>query len=217
MKRATRFLLFIAVLAGSLLALTGTPRDPWLWAYIGAWVVAFVGLVSSADDDLMRERFHPPEAGADKIALRVIRALAFATMIVGALDVGRWHLTPTIAAPLRIAGLLGMIAGCALIAASMRANRFFSAVVRIQRDRGHRVISSGPYARIRHPGYAGMIFGVPLSALALGSWLGVGLALTYAALIVRRVAFEDGFLQRNLEGYREYASIVRYRLVPGAW
>jgi protein-S-isoprenylcysteine O-methyltransferase Ste14 len=62
-----------------------------------------------------------------------------------------------------------------------------------------------------------MIFGVPLSALALGSWLGVGLALTYAALIVRRVAFEDGFLQRNLEGYREYASIVRYRLVPGAW
>lgn len=217
MKRLSRFLLFVVVLSGSLVALTGTPRDPWLWAYIGAWIVAFIGLVASADDDLMRERFHPPEASADQTALRFIRFIALATMIVGALDVGRWHLAPAVPSPLRIAGLAGMIAGCALIAASMRANRFFSAVVRVQRDRGHRVVSSGPYARIRHPGYAGMIFGVPLSALALGSWLGVGLALTYAALIVRRVAFEDGFLQRNLEGYREYASMVRYRLVPGAW
>ena len=55
----------------------------------------------------------------------------------------------------------------------MIANRFFSAVVRIQGERGHRVIDQGPYAFIRHPGYAGMILSVPCSGLALGSWLGV--------------------------------------------
>jgi protein-S-isoprenylcysteine O-methyltransferase Ste14 len=110
-----------------------------------------------------------------------------------------------------------MIGFAALLIAAMRTNRFFSAVVRIQQERGHQVISSGPYSLIRHPGYAGMITAIPFSALALGSWLGVALAVAYAALIVRRVVFEDAFLQRNLPGYRDYATRVRYRLIPGAW
>jgi protein-S-isoprenylcysteine O-methyltransferase Ste14 len=79
------------------------------------------------------------------------------------------------------------------------------------------VVDTGPYAVIRHPGYAGMIAGVPLSGLALGSWIGFSLALLYSALIVRRVLFEDAFLQRNLRGYVEYTRRVTGRLIPGTW
>ncbi|HXG56734.1 MAG TPA: isoprenylcysteine carboxylmethyltransferase family protein, partial [Vicinamibacterales bacterium] len=93
----------------------------------------------------------------------------------------------------------------------------FSSVVRIQEDRGHRLVDTGPYALIRHPGYAGMIPSIPLGALALGSWLAFVVALAYSLLILRRVRFEDGFLQRNLAGYEAYTHRVRYRLVPGVW
>ena len=95
------------------------------------------------------------------------------------------------------------------------SNRFFSSVVRIQKERGHRVVDTGPYARVRHPGYAGMILMAPFSGLALGSWISVAIALVYSALILRRVVFEDTFLRQNLEGYDAYTRRVRYRLVPG--
>ena len=199
-----------------LMTIAGTWTDPWLWAYMGVW--ATIGLVAflSVDDDLVRERFHPPDAGADRVPLIIIRLAALAFLVLGALDVGRWHFAP-VAPPLRIIGLIGMAAASSLIVRSMRANRFFSAVVRVQRDRGHRVVSSGPYARIRHPGYAGMILAIPCGGLALGSWISVTIALLCAGMLVRRVIFEDRFLQTNLEGYREYAMTVKSRLVPGAW
>ena len=85
-----------------------------------------------------------------------------------------------------------------MILRSMRANRFFSSVVRIQTDRGHRVVDRGPYATIRHPGYLGMLVSIPCSGLALGSWFSFVLALMFAALILRRVMFEDAFLAVNL-------------------
>jgi protein-S-isoprenylcysteine O-methyltransferase Ste14 len=110
-----------------------------------------------------------------------------------------------------------MLASCVLILASMRANQFFSPVVRIQSERGHRVVASGPYASIRHPGYLGMVLALPLSGLALDSWLSAAIGVLYSGLIVRRVVFEDAFLRTNLDGYAEYAARVRYRLIPGAW
>ena len=102
-----------------------------------------------------------------------------------------------------------------LIVRAMLANRFFSAVVRIQDDRGHHVVDRGPYSIVRHPGYAGMIVFAPLSGLALGSWLSVAVAFVYSALVARRVLFEDRFLRTNLDGYQAYTERVRYRLVPG--
>jgi protein-S-isoprenylcysteine O-methyltransferase Ste14 len=187
-----------------------------MWLYVGAWSAIGLGALSAIDEDLAQERFHPPEPGADRLPLRAVRIVGVAHLIVGALDTGHWHLAP-VASSLRLVGLVAMTGFAALIIAAMRTNRFFSAVVRIQQERGHQVISSGPYSLIRHPGYAGMITAIPFSALALGSWLGVALAVAYAALIVRRVVFEDAFLQRNLPGYRDYATRVRYRLIPGAW
>ena len=99
----------------------------------------------------------------------------------------------------------------------MITNRYFSIAVRIQTDRGHRLVSSGPYRIVRHPGYLGMLFACPASVLALGSWLALVPALLYAVLIVRRAAIEDRYLQAELDGYAQFASRVRYRLIPGVW
>ena len=211
-----RWLGFSVVLAAVIFALSGRWTDPWLWTYVAVLSAAGLYATFSLDEDLARERFRPPEAGADRTALKIIRLVALSHLVVGSLDVGRWHIT-RVPDGLRLVGLAGMIFGLALVFHAMTTNRFFSAVVRIQRDRGHHVVDRGPYAIVRHPGYVGMITGIPFGALVLGSWMGVALALTYAVLVLRRVVVEDAFLRTNLAGYDGYASRVRYRLVPGVW
>ena len=216
LRRLRRVALGILIPSLTLLAVSGRWQDAWLWAFIAIWAAAVTYGLLIIDDDLAKERFRPPTRGADSSALRIIRLLAVGQLIVGALDIGHWHLT-AVPSWLRVVGLIGMAGGFALVFHSMAANRFFSAVVRIQNDRGHTVVDRGPYAVIRHPGYAGMITSVPLSALAIGSWIGVALAVLYSALIFRRVFFEDAFLRSNLAGYADYAHRVPYRLVPGLW
>ena len=215
-KRLLRWLLITASITTVIFGLAGRWSDPWLWAYVS--VFSGAGLYASVrlTDDLARERFKPAEPGADRGWLKAIRLIALAHVVVGALDVGRWHLT-SVPAPLRLVGLIVMIFSVALVFRSMIVNQFFSPVVRIQRERGHKVIDVGPYGVIRHPGYAGMIPAIPASALVLGSWLGVALAVGYSLLMLRRVVFEDAFLRSHLDGYLEYASRVQYRLVPGLW
>jgi protein-S-isoprenylcysteine O-methyltransferase Ste14 len=199
---------------GGLIMAIGGWTDPWLWAYIAAWIALSLYPLFRLDDDLARERFRPPEPGADRLSLRMVRLIALAHVIAGALDAGRLHLT-SVPAPLRVAGFALMAVSTLLVFHSMFSNRFFSPVVRIQNERGHHVVTGGPYAVVRHPGYAGMILMAPASGLALGSWIGVAIALVYSGLILRRVFFEDAFLRTNLEGYESYAQTVRYRLVPG--
>jgi protein-S-isoprenylcysteine O-methyltransferase Ste14 len=201
-------------MAVAVLGVSGQWTDLWMWAYIGVWALVSGYALASLDEDLARERFHPPESSADSRALGLIRAIAVAHIIAGALDTGRWHWT-SVSPELRLTGLVGMACAGLLVFRAMLSNRFFSAVVRIQRDRGHRVVDEGPYSRVRHPGYAGMMVVAPMSGLALGSWISVGLALVYSGLILRRVFFEDAFLRSNLDGYEAYAQRVRYRLVPG--
>jgi protein-S-isoprenylcysteine O-methyltransferase Ste14 len=213
-RRLGRWAAGLGVITGGVLLVSGLWTDPWMLSYVVVWGLVSLYALMSLDEDLARERFHPPESSADHIALHVIRAVALAHLIVGALDTGRLHWT-SVPSELRLIGLAGMACSGLLVFRAMLSNRFFSAVVRIQTDRGHRVVDGGPYAKVRHPGYAGMIVVVPMSGLALGSWISVGFALVYSALILRRVFFEDAFLQRNLEGYASYAERVRYRLVPG--
>jgi protein-S-isoprenylcysteine O-methyltransferase Ste14 len=113
--------------------------------------------------------------------------------------------------------MIGSLTAYMFVFRAMLTNRFFSAVIRIQDDRGHRVVDQGPYSLIRHPGYLGMIVGVPLMPIAIGSWWGFAAASVYALLIFNRVRVEDQFLQRNLPGYVEYTTRVPSRLVPGVW
>jgi len=216
-KRLKRWILSTLLVASLVFLLAGTWRDPWLWAYVGVWTVSAAYALLSLDEDLAKERFRPPTAGADRIAVTFIRIAALAHIIVGALDTGRWHLTGPVPTGIRLAALVGMAAGLGTFYRAMHENRFFSAVVRIQSDRGHQVISSGPYGIVRHPGYAGLILVPPFSGLALGSWIAVAVGLVMSVLVVRRVLFEDSFLRKYLEGYTAYAQRVPHRLIPGVW
>ena len=215
-KRLTGWGLAITGLGVLVFTLAGSWYDPWLWAYLAMWAgMTFYG-VAGIDDDLARERFRPPEKSADAVALMFVRILAVGHLVVGALDSGRWHVAPVPAA-LRAFSLVAMPLTFGMFFRAMHENRYFSAVVRIQRDRAHRVVDSGPYSIVRHPGYLGMMLGMPFSGLALGSFLAAGIGLVLSLLFVRRVMFEDAFLRRNLEGYAEYAGRVRHRLVPRVW
>ena len=164
----TRWVMFTVILGGLVLALSNGWRDAWMWGYVCVISASALYAIASVTRDLMRERVRPPSRGEDAGALAVIRLLGFGHLVVGALDSGRWHLLPAVPSTLRAAALAIMAAAFLFIFRAMRENQFFSAVVRIQTDRGHRVIDSGPYSVVRHPGYAGMAVGIPASALALG-------------------------------------------------
>ena len=215
-KRLKRWLLASGIVGVAVFTLAGTWRDPWLWAYTGVWSIAAGYALFSIDEDLARERFNPPNAGADGLALNFVRVVALAHLIVGALDSGRWHLTP-VSSGLRAFSLAAMAATFGMFYRAMHENRFFSSVVRVQNERGHHVIDSGPYSIVRHPGYAGLLLATPFSGLALGSWIAAAIGLVMSAMILRRVMFEDAFLQRNLDGYTAYTDRVRHRLIPGVW
>ena len=206
-----------SLIATLVFVLAGTWRDPWLWAYVSVWsataAYAFLGI----DDDLARERFRPPTASADRVGLAFIRLVALTHIVVGALDTGRWHLTAPVPPIVRALALAAMAAGLTMFYRAMRENQFFSAVVRIQDDRGHRVVDTGPYSIVRHPGYAGLLVVPPVSGLALGSWLAVAVGAIMSALVVRRVLFEDAFLRQHLTGYGAYAERVPHRLIPRVW
>ena len=214
MKLIGRWLV-TTTLACGLLLLLGDWRDPLLWIYAALFSAVGLYAMTQMGEDLARERFTPPSSGADRLSLRTVRLVALAHVVAGALDsrYGWTHIPDA----LRIVGLAGFGASFLLIVHAMKANRFFSSVVRIQSERGHHVVESGPYRIVRHPGYAAMIPLVPFSGLALGSWIAFALAFAYSWLILRRVRFEDGFLHANLAGYAQYAARVRYRLVPGVW
>ena len=100
---------------------------------------------------------------------------------------------------------------------AMIVNPFFSPVIGIQSERGHHVITRGPYRWLRHPGYLAMIIAILASALAIGSWLALIPAAGFCAVIVRRSRVEDEFLKGNLAGYIDYMQRVRGSLLPAVY
>jgi protein-S-isoprenylcysteine O-methyltransferase Ste14 len=216
LTKTRRWMLFSVVFGGGLLGLSGEWTSALLWTYLAGVSAVFFYALISLDPELAKERFHPPTRGADGPMLRWVRITAIATLLVAPLD-RRFHWSAPVPDTLRIVAIVGSLVAFLFVFRAMLTNRFFSVVIRIQDDRGHRVVDHGPYAVIRHPGYAGMIAGVPLMAIALGSWWGFAVAILYALLIANRVVVEDRFLQANLPGYVEYTTRVKSRLLPGIW
>jgi len=101
--------------------------------------------------------------------------------------------------------------------ATVRGRVLRCTVVRLQSDRGHRVIDSGPYGYVRHPGYAGMMVAALTGGVVLGSWWSAVPMLLFGGMVVRRLAMEDRFLNANLDGYRAYSGRVRSKVLPGVW
>ena len=137
-------------------------------------------------------------------------------IVVAGLDF-RYRWSPQLPLAAHLGGLAGILCGYALGSWALFSNPFFSGVVRIQTERGHQVVSHGPYAYIRHPGYAGNLLyylAVPLFLGTLWAYLPAGLLLLVTVI---RTALEDRTLQAELDGYAVYAGRVRYRLLPGVW
>jgi len=99
----------------------------------------------------------------------------------------------------------------------MASNKFFSTIVRIQKERGHTVQTGGPYRFVRHPGYASLLVSYLMIPIALGSLWAVIPAFVLVINLFVRTALEDRTLQNELEGYKNYAARVRYRFLPGIW
>jgi protein-S-isoprenylcysteine O-methyltransferase Ste14 len=169
------------------------------------------------DPTLLKERRRPAGPTQDPTLLFAIRLLGFCTVVAALADISRFHWSDSVPESVRIMAMVAFALSLALVAQAMIVNRFFSTALRIQTDRQQTVVSAGPYAVVRHPGYLGLLIAVPSQALALGSWLALLLAIGYGALIARRALIEDRYLQAHLPGYVAYASRVRFRLVPRVW
>jgi protein-S-isoprenylcysteine O-methyltransferase Ste14 len=197
------------------------------WAWFRGWLFLFVLVVASIVGTLYLRRANP-EVIAARINRRegtrrrdrnlgvIFLATVMAIPILAALDDGRFHWFPV---PwwVCLLGYTFLIAGLAGMTWAQSVNKFFEASVRIQTDRGHTVIDTGPYAVVRHPGYAAgylLFVGMPL---ALGSLWALVPVILLCPLLVLRTVWEDQMLRDGLAGYQEYAQRVRSRLVPGVW
>lgn len=199
----------------------GTLCWPAAWIYLGIVAAHFcvnVIYLNRVNPELIahRMRLGPGTKRWDIIWSVLSAPLFVAIYVVAGLDVVRygWSSMP---AWLWIIGIALFLPGAWLLTWSMGVNPFFEKTVRIQTERGHRVVDTGPYAYVRHPGYAGF-FGWTLGTpLLLGSWCALGPALLSGIALVIRTALEDRTLRRELEGYEAYAERVRFRLIPGLW
>lgn len=200
-----------------------------LFVAAGRWVPAFAAyaamlwlvtgtiytVLSWTSPALVAERFKPP-SDRDRASRRIAMPLILLHCAIAGLDVGRYGWSG-VSLAVQAAGFMTVLASLALVGWTLLSNPYASTAVRIQDDRGHAVISTGPYAIVRHPMYLGvLLFGLG-SPAALGSWWS-GLALLPVLVVfVRRTLFEDRMLREELPGYEAYARRVRFRVVPGVF
>ncbi len=192
------------------------------WAYAVVSILSFVIsriIVNRRHPDLIKERARFMQAKDtkpwDKILAPLLGLGSILILIVAGVDKPTW--TPASSLIWNLAALFGILLGYGFSSWALIENRFFSGTVRIQTERGHHVVSTGPYRIIRHPGYAGGLFGYLFIPLLLNSlWAFIPVVLLMIVMVVR-TALEDKTLQEELPGYKEYAQKTRYRLLPGIW
>ena len=209
--------LLLVAAAAALFAAAGTVAIPGFWAYLAILAAVMIVSFAALDPDLLRERMRP---GGKKppLALRIFSLVLFMHWIVAGLDRGRFHWSDNVPVWLQGVCLFMVAAGYALALWAMRVNRFFSSVIRIQTDRGQYVVTTGPYAFVRHPGYTAGILIIVASGPALGSWLAATFVVIFSLpFLLHRAITEDRILQVDLAGYSHYAARVRWRLLPGIW
>jgi protein-S-isoprenylcysteine O-methyltransferase Ste14 len=186
------------------------------WCWLAGLAAICVATLLLIEPDLVRERMRP---GGKRPSLGYWLAtlLFFADLAVAGLDRGRLHWSDSVPVWLRAVALLLFVLGWVPVIWAMRVNRFFSSAVRIQSERGQHVISDGPYRIVRHPGYTAGLIVILASGVALGSWLSAAIGLLGVPILLRRTMKEDRMLRAELPGYAEYATRVKWRLLPGVW
>ena len=194
------------------------------WLFVGMtfiWMVGNVAVLAVVSPGMLnyrgQSRRHKDTKAWDRTVLAVFGLLTMQVLpIVMGLDVGRFHWS-NLGLWATVLGIVLFSLGWLLITWAMLANPHFEATVRIQTDRGHRVVTTGPYAVVRHPGYVGASLWALGTPLIVGSAYGLIPAGLTVGLLVFRTALEDRTLRAELPGYADYARQVRYRLVPGIW
>jgi len=229
-QRITTGLLLRAILSlGVFLIILGIalflPAGDLRWAKGWLFLLVFLFLTIAGvaylwrinpDIFVARSRIRPGTKTWDKVLVTLLLVSFYSLFPVAGLDAGRFHWSD-VSPGLVILGYVLLCAGYFLSIWVYAVNKFAEPTVRIQTERGHKVIDTGPYAIVRHPLYSGallMCAGIPL---ALGSFWALVPAAIGALILVVRTVLEDRTLQDELEGYKEYASRVRYRLIPGVW
>lgn len=195
-------------------------------AWLAAWV--FLGLLFVCslpitwwllkhNPGLIEERMRlRPQLSWDKLFIAIMFVFILFWLILMPLDAVRFHWSRMPVA-LNTLGALVLLTSLYISFLTMRENPYSSAVVRIQKERGQTVISTGPYRYVRHPMYTGACLFFLGTALLLGSWYGVLCTPVFVGLFALRAVMEERLLREELEGYDAYAARVRYRFLPHVW
>lgn len=193
------------------------------WVMLAVFILSFVisrVLAARKTPDILKERAnynqHENTQTWDKWLSPLVAFGSVFILLAAGLD-ALYHWSAGFPLSIEMVGLALIIIGYLLASYAFIENAYFSGTVRIQGERGHKVISSGPYGWIRHPGYMGSLIaslGMPL--LLDSAWAFIPVVI-FGIFFIIRTKLEDRFLQLNLVGYREYAQKVRYRLLPGIW
>ncbi|NMB55469.1 MAG: isoprenylcysteine carboxylmethyltransferase family protein [Leptolinea sp.] len=201
----------------------------WKWDWWEAWVyglISVLGFIISRklavqrNPDILEERAsygkQEDTQPWDKILSPLVALGGMFILIVAGLDMlFRWP--PEFSLPVKLIALTAVVASYALGSYALIENRYFSGVVRLQTERGHKVVSGGPYRWMRHPGYAGTLLTYLATPFLLDSAWALIPAMILVILMVIRTRLEDRFLHQNLDGYADYAKRTRFRLIPGIW
>jgi len=211
-------IVFVAVMGMFIFLPAGTFDWPAAWALMGIYVLVFTAAILLLSNGLHAERSkrHADAKTWDRNLVGILFIMGFIVLATAGFD-HRFGWTGELPVMVPALGFVLVVLGNALVIRSSMVNEFFSATVRIQEDRGHTVVSEGPYRFVRHPGYVGMITYVICQPLLLGSLVALVPAILTAGFFVLRTSLEDRTLQEELPGYREYARNVQYRLVPFVW
>jgi protein-S-isoprenylcysteine O-methyltransferase Ste14 len=220
--RLVRFLLALPVYFGVFMFL---PAGTWVWTT--GWLFILVFLITLAivaaylwranpEVIIARTGFHKGTKRWDTILLCFFFPAVYAIIPIAAVDDGRFHWFPVSWWGCGIGYVLFLV-GMGIVTWAEAVNKFFEVTVRIQTDRGQKVIDTGPYAVVRHPGYVAGVLVCVGTALCLASIWALIPAGVASSLLILRTKWEDQTLQAELAGYQEYTERVRYRLVPGVW
>lgn len=201
----------------------GTLNWPAAWAFLALFFTFSIALsvwLLRFNPELLAERLtgigKPDQKTWDKVLLAITAVAFFAWLAVMGLDAVRfgWSHVP---AWLHGLGTLLLLISFYIFYLTFRENPYLSPAVRIQSDRGQKVVSTGPYLWVRHPMYAGFVIFAFGTALMLGSMYGLLGALVLIGIVARRAVLEECVLRDELKGYGDYMTQVKYRLIPHVW
>ena len=216
-------LLSLIAMGVLLFGAAGTPAWPAAWLYLleigvaGVWVGLWLARV---DPDLLEQRMRPfisrEQSQWDRVFMSIVLIGMGAWLVLIGVDAVRsgWSRVPLWAS---VVGAIAVFVVFPLTREVYRANHFATPIVKVQYERGHKVVDSGPYAIVRHPMYGAAILYFIGTPLMLGSWWGLACAPLLTAALGYRAVREERTLAEGLPGYREYLLRVRYRFVPGVW